>query len=106
MFIVMTTCGSGIEAKRLATLVLKARLAACVQMIPIQSAYWWQGKITSSREVLLLIKTKRQLYPMLEALVRRVSRYEVPVVEGWELNAMSRAAREWVKTILAGTLRS
>lgn len=99
----MTTCGSGAEAKRLATLVLKARLAACVQMIPIQSAYWWEGKIASSREVLLLMKTKRQLYPMLETLIRRLSRYEVPVIEGWDVRAMSRPAREWMKTILAGT---
>ncbi len=45
-------------ARRLGKLVLEARLAACVNLIPaIESHYWWQGKLDSSSEILMLIKT-------------------------------------------------
>jgi len=46
-------------ARTLARAVLKDKLAACVNLVPqIESHYWWQDKIESGAEVLMLIKTK------------------------------------------------
>ncbi len=68
---------------------MERRLAACVSILPqVRSVYRWQGKVEDSPEILLLIKSRRALFPALEEAVRALHSYEVPelialpVVEG------------------------
>lgn len=77
---VMTTTETRDDAERMARAVLEARLAACVQILPIDSLYWWQGRIETARESLLLIKTRAELYPALETAIRAVHPYDTPEI--------------------------
>src|SRR5436309_15063337 len=66
-------------ARRLAKAALAARLAACVNLIPkIESHYWWQGKIESGAEVLLLLKTTTARLVALEKLIAAKHPYDTP----------------------------
>jgi periplasmic divalent cation tolerance protein len=87
--VVLSTCGTGDEAERLARLLLDARLAACVSVIPgARSFYHWKGAIESAGECLLLIKTSRKLFADLCETLGKAHTYEVPetlavpIVEG------------------------
>ena len=87
--VVLTTCETEEEAQTIARGLVEKRLAACAQVSPgIRSFYRWQGKIEDSSEVLLLIKTRRDLYGRLEAELKKMHSYDVPeilampVVEG------------------------
>ena len=56
--LVMMTASSREEASRLAEMLVGARLAACVQIMPeMESVYRWKGKVQREPEVLLLAKT-------------------------------------------------
>ena len=79
--VVFSTCGSREEAEKLARRLLEARLAACVNVImQIQSFYWWQGKIEDSQEWLLIIKTARDLFDKVRAVLETAHSYELPEV--------------------------
>ena len=78
--VVLTTAGSPDEARRLARALVEARLAACAQLVPIDSVYRWEGEVREDREVLLVIKTSTDRYAEVEALVRELHSYEVPEV--------------------------
>ena len=66
-------------ARLLAGAALRARLAACANLIPkIESHYWWQGKIESSAEVLILFKTTRSKLKALEKLILSKHPYDTP----------------------------
>src|SRR5712692_6793983 len=87
--IVYSTCSSQEEAKKLATHLVEARLAACVNVVPgVNSFYWWQGQVAEEAEILLLIKTSRELFGRLRAEWESLHSYEipelvaVPIVEG------------------------
>ena len=54
--VVLTTARSREDARRIADKLLSERLAACVQMLPIDSLYTWKGETVSESEVLLLVK--------------------------------------------------
>ena len=62
--VVLVTCSSAAEARRIAQAVVEARLAACVNILPgaVTSIYRWKGKVESARERLLLIKTSRNVW--------------------------------------------
>lgn len=66
-------------ARKLARAVLTARVAACVNVLPrIESHYWWQGRIESGHELLLLIKTTRTRLAALEKVVLANHPYDTP----------------------------
>jgi len=59
----------------------ETRLAACVNIIPgVESMYWWDGAVQTDSELLLMIKTRRELLPALTREVVRVHPYETPEV--------------------------
>src|SRR5882672_6830343 len=80
--IVLVTCGNIIEARRIASKVVRKRLAACATIIlgPVQSVYRWKGKVQATREQLVLIKTLEKQLPALEAEIKRLHSYEVPEI--------------------------
>jgi uncharacterized protein involved in tolerance to divalent cations/8-oxo-dGTP pyrophosphatase MutT (NUDIX family) len=79
--VVYVTAGSAEEADRLAQSLVGERLAACVNRVKsVQSVYRWQGEVEQSEEELLIIKTRKDLFPALETRVRELHSYAVPEI--------------------------
>jgi periplasmic divalent cation tolerance protein len=94
---VLMTAGSREEALRLADVLVGARLAACVQILPeIESVYHWQGKVERAPEVLLLAKTTLSNFNELESLVRSLHSYETPEIIALPITAGSAPYLEWL----------
>ena len=88
-YLVLVTCRDEKEAERIAARLLESRQAACVNMIPgMTSLFHWQGRMDRAQEVLLMIKTRVDLFEALRRTVRESHSYEtpeiiaVPVAEG------------------------
>ena len=78
-FIVLVTAPDLKTARVLARAALQARLIACANLIPkIESHYWWQGKIESGAEVLLVFKTQKSKLASLEKLILAKHPYDTP----------------------------
>ncbi len=77
---VYITCKNNAEAKRISAVLLKQRLIACANVFPIRSAYWWNGKIATGREVTLLAKTQTKHYANIVKLVKKLHSYQVPCI--------------------------
>lgn len=94
---VFSTCDSQAEAEQLARRLVELRLAACVQIDPgIRSFYHWQGELTSSTELRLTIKTRRDLFPALAAELRRMHSYEVPEIVAFPIVDATRDYLDWM----------
>ena len=78
--VVVTTTDEKTHAEVLARTILEAQLGACVQILPIESLYRWQGAIESAREYRLEIKTLASLYPAMERLILRHHPYDTPEI--------------------------
>lgn len=79
--VVLITTGSVEEAHNVANLLLNQRVVACVNIIPgVDSVFWWEGKLDSEQESLLIAKTKASLLTEIIKLVKSVHSYEVPEV--------------------------
>jgi periplasmic divalent cation tolerance protein len=77
--IVFSTAGSEDEARKIARELVDRRLAACVNIVPhAESIYRWEGKIESSREWLLLIKTTAEQFSKVRDAIRELHSYELP----------------------------
>jgi periplasmic divalent cation tolerance protein len=77
--VVLTTCGSLDEARRIAHALVERKLAACINIVPkIESVYRWKGEIETATEFLLLIKTTEKAFSSLRAALSELHTYEVP----------------------------
>jgi len=94
--VIQTTVASRRDARRLAGLMVKARLAACVQVMPIHSTYRWHNKVEQSAEWLLAAKTRSARTKALMAFIRRHHPYEVPEIMAVSVKRVLPAYRQWV----------
>lgn len=96
---VTTTTAERANAEAIASRLLGERLAACVQILPIESRYVWEGRIERGTELLLLIKARADDYPLIERAIRDVHAYEVPQITAVALDAGSAAYLSWIDEV-------
>ena len=85
------------KARQLAGLLVSKRLAACVQILPgLESHYRWRGKKETSREVLLMIKTRAARYKKLEKTLLKNHPYEVPEIVCLPISRGSQSYLKWI----------
>ncbi len=96
---VTVTTATREEAETLAAGILEKRLAACIQLTDIVSFYEWKGALHRDPEVMMVIKTRQDLYPMLEAYIRRHHSYEVPEIVRIPIEDGSRAYLGWIDDV-------
>lgn len=84
-------------ARKLARLALTARLVACTNLMPkIESHYWWEGRIQSSSEVLLVLKTTRPKLVALEKLILQEHPYDTPEFVTVSLQSGNGRYLDWI----------
>jgi periplasmic divalent cation tolerance protein len=76
---VLTTCSAD-AAPRIAEALVNAKLAGCVQRLPIESTYRWKDEIETAAEILLLIKIRAADYSAVEQAILALHDYETPEI--------------------------
>lgn len=94
--IVYITHGSEQEAKRISDHLLEKKLAACANIFPISSAYWWQGAIQHEGEWVSIVKTTLAGWERVKQEVEKIHPYEVPCIMKIEVTA-NESYEKWIE---------
>ena len=95
--VIFITTGTEAEAHKIAELLLGQKKAACVNIVPrVDSSFWWQGKLNSAQESLLIIKTTASLLSEIIELVKSVHSYEVPEIIALPIIGGSEDYLKWI----------
>ncbi|BDG08289.1 divalent-cation tolerance protein CutA [Anaeromyxobacter paludicola] len=101
---VIVTAPTADKAAELARTLVEERLAACGNVLPgVRSIYRWEGKVADEPEVLLVLKTSRELFPRLRDRVLALHPYQVPEVIALRVEGGSAAYLRWIEESLAPT---
>lgn len=95
--VIYITTGTDEEAQKVAEVLLKQRKAACVSILPgVSSIFWWQDKLDSAQEILLIVKTKASLVNEIVRLVTEIHSYDVPEIIALPIVGGNRDYLEWI----------
>lgn len=77
--LVLSSCESMYQARRIADALIERKLAACVNIVPgVQSIYRWKGKAEEAQEWLLWIKTTADAFDRVHQTLKELHSYELP----------------------------
>jgi periplasmic divalent cation tolerance protein len=92
----VTTSGEE-ESKRIGKKIVSERLAACANIIPaVSSFYWWKGKLGEDSESILLLKTKKECVDRLISRVKELHSYENPAIISLPIEKGSETYLNWI----------
>jgi periplasmic divalent cation tolerance protein len=99
--IILITAKDKQEATNIARGLLEAKLIACANIIDgVQSLFWWQGKIDSSNESLLVLKTKKILFKKVTSKVKSLHSYQTPEIIALPIASGSEEYLKWIDSCL------
>ena len=97
IYFIYVTFGSLREAKRLGSLLVKNKLAACTNIIPtIYSTYVWKNKTMTDKECSMIVKTsKLRVKAAIKFIVKKHS-YECPAVSAFPIESAHSDFQQWI----------
>jgi periplasmic divalent cation tolerance protein len=98
--IVVTAFSRAATGKRIVDSLLAAKLAACIQVLPIRSFYPWKGKISRDRENLMLIKSRSRDFGAVKRTILEYHDYELPEIISVRIDRGSAAYLRWMERVM------
>ncbi|HWC63330.1 MAG TPA: divalent-cation tolerance protein CutA [Rhizomicrobium sp.] len=95
--VITTTVAEAADADRLAALLLTEKLAACVQIMRVESRYVWKGETNHTPEFMLLIKTRASLFGAVTEKLMAEHPYETPEIVATPFIAGLPAYLDWME---------
>lgn len=96
--VVLVTAPSEQEGEKIGQALVEQKLAACANMVRgIQSIFFWEGKVCNENEILLLIKTRTDLFESIVTEVKRLHSYTVPEVIALPILKGSDDYLRWIR---------
>ncbi|HEX2613479.1 MAG TPA: divalent-cation tolerance protein CutA [Fibrobacteria bacterium] len=97
VFFAYITCKDADDARRIGKALVTERLAACANILPgMESHYWWNGKVESSREAVLIAKTRGEARDALLERVLDLHPYETPCVVFLPVSGGNPGYLDWI----------
>jgi periplasmic divalent cation tolerance protein len=95
--VVFVTVPNRREAKKLANIALKEKLCACANIVGgLESFFWWEGKIDSAKELLVIFKTTKTLLPELIKTIKMHHSYKVCEIIALPIIKGSKPYLDWI----------
>ena len=95
--VLFITTASADEAQQISRILLEQKKAACVNTISkVDSLFWWEGKLDSAQENLLIVKTKASLLPEIINLVKKLHSYTVPEIIALPIIGGNQDYLDWI----------
>lgn len=95
--VILITAANKKEAKKIAKALIGSKLAACVNILgEIESLFWWKSKVDTAKEVLLVIKSRKQNLNKIIKLVKSLHSYDVPEIIALPIVGGSKTYLDWI----------
>ena len=100
MIFIYSTFPNKEEAEKMAEALIRQKLAACVNILPIDSVYFGDGKIEKTKEAAAIIKTRKINFKKVERFILKNHSYKIPCIVGIPIRKVTKKYFYWLKNTL------
>ncbi|MCM8772249.1 MAG: divalent-cation tolerance protein CutA [Candidatus Omnitrophica bacterium] len=94
---IFTTVPNKQTGEKILKILLEEKLVSCCQIIgPIESHYWWKGRIEKGKEYLILIKCRKSNFKKVEEKIRKNHPYQIPEIISFEISQISKDYKNYL----------
>jgi periplasmic divalent cation tolerance protein len=97
--IVLCTCKEA-ETKKIVDALLVKKLVACVNICPVNSFFWWGGKVTGENEALLIMKSFWKKWDEIQTVIKDTHSYEIPEIISLPIEGCSPRFLQWMESVV------
>lgn len=72
ILLIYLPCKDSKEATAISEICLSKKVIACANIFPINSMYYWEGKVANDKEVVLILKTFKRLFNTIESIIKKI----------------------------------
>ncbi len=94
--LITTTFDNKKNLKKVTDILLEKRLISCLQISKIKSKYFWKNKLVTSKEYLVKMKTRKDLYKKIENIILDNHNYVVPEIIYYDINDGNQKYLSWI----------
>ena len=99
--VVLVTVSSKKEAQKISAGLIKAKLAACVNIVDkVDSVFFWENKVQKAKEFLLMIKSTKAKFTQVTKLIKSLHHYKVPEIIGLPIIVGDKPYLRWIDAAL------
>ncbi len=102
MELIYSVCRDKEEAQTIGRKLLEERIAACVNIFPIESLYWWQGELVHDSEAVMIVKTRRGWFQRVAERIAQLHSYSVPAVFSLPVEHVRESYLRWLMSETKG----
>lgn len=97
---IITSVNNKKVAYKIVKELLKEKIAGCCQIIgPVESYYWWEGKIENNNEWLIFIKTEKKKFEKVKEKIKEIHPYQIPEIISFEIFLSDKKYLNWLSSI-------
>ena len=101
VLLAFSTFADEADAARVARVLVEERLIACANLLPgARSLYRWEGAVQDEREVVVLMKTRKQDWTALLSRLHELHPYETPELIAVRVAAGAPKYMAWLEAQL------
>lgn len=97
MVFVYSTFPDRKEARKIGEGLIRKKLAACLNIFPIEVIYPWKGKIVKGKEFAALIKTEKKNFKKVEKFILENHSYDTPCIIEIPTGRVTEKYLKWLK---------
>ena len=99
MILLYITNESVEAAKKIARHLLEKQMIGCANIFPIESMYWWDGKIADDKEVVLIVKTTLEKELIVRTEIEKIHPFDTPCIIKIDVEPNAKYF-DWIKSVL------
>ncbi len=85
------------EAIRITADLLNAHLITCANFFPIESMYWWEGRLTKNDEIVTIYKTRTENWESVKSMIESSHKYDTPCIIRLAEVSANEKYEDWIQ---------